>query len=80
MLAAHVNCTIVGASERGRLLRHDCDATRGDSGSPLLLHREGSYSLIAINVAVHTHGDASIGVAVPVATFQQAAKAASKTP
>ena len=80
MLAAHVNCAIVGASEKGRLLRHDCDATHGDSGSPLLLRRDGAYSLIAINVAIHAHGDAEIGVAVPVAAFQQAAEEAARSP
>lgn len=80
MLAAHVNCSIIGASEEGRLLRHDCDATHGDSGSPLMLRRKGKLSLIAINVAVHAHGDTQIGVAVPVATFQHEAAAAAKAP
>lgn len=80
MLAAHVNCTIAGASEQGRLLRHDCDATHGDSGSPLLLRHEGRISLIGVNVAVHVHGDSAIGVAVPVAAFQQAATTAIGSP
>lgn len=80
MLAAHQDCSIIGASEEGRLLLHDCDATHGDSGSPLLLRRDEELSVIAINVAVHTHGDTEIGVAVPVATFQHVADVAAQTP
>lgn len=80
MLAAHQDCSIIGASEEGRLLLHDCDATHGDSGSPLLLRRDSELSVIAINVAVHTHGDTEIGVAVPVAAFQHVADVAAQKP
>ncbi|MEM8914343.1 MAG: trypsin-like serine protease [Pseudomonadota bacterium] len=80
MLAAHEDCSIIGAAEEGRLLLHDCDATHGDSGSPILLRRNNSLSVIAINVAVDVHGDGQIGVAVPVATFQQFADFAVRNP
>lgn len=80
MLAAHQDCSIIGASEEGRLLLHDCDATHGDSGSPLLLRKNDSLSVIAINVAVHAHGDTEIGVAVPVATFQHIAELTNQNP
>ena len=40
ILSRHEGCRITGAMVQGRLVLHDCDATHGDSGSPLLV-REG---------------------------------------
>ncbi len=35
-LSMHVNCHIKGFTKENTLALHDCDATRGDSGSPIL--------------------------------------------
>lgn len=56
---------------KGRLLVHMCDATRGDSGSPILLREGNSYRLLAIHVAtLHQPGGEEYGLAVPADAFR----------
>ncbi|MBL4906652.1 MAG: trypsin-like serine protease [Sneathiella sp.] len=45
---------------------HQCDATRGDSGSPIFFVKDGTYSLIAIHSATARRSSGKvIGIAVP---------------
>ena len=75
MLSAHTGCSVVGWD--GDLMLHDCDGTRGDSGSPILLRRYGETVLIGINAGFRESGDTVLGIAVPAARFQGAARAAT---
>lgn len=47
-LSAHLDCRILAAYPDGSFI-HDCDTTRGDSGSPILLERDGEWRLIAVD-------------------------------
>ena len=56
------------ASER--LLTHDCSATRGTSGGPLLALRDDHWEVVGINMAV----TAAANIALPVAALPEAPK------
>ncbi|WP_022727016.1 trypsin-like serine peptidase [Fodinicurvata sediminis] len=72
LLAAHSGCSVEGTAESGRILLHNCDATRGDSGSALLLKsQEGDYRILGVSVAVRQYGNQSYGVAVPSLNFSE---------
>lgn len=66
-LTADVNCQIVAkaADANGRiLLRHDCTATHGASGAPVLVRDGGLWRIGGINVAARK-GEASGIAAIP---------------
>jgi protease YdgD len=57
LLMADAQCRIVGRfvdSDGQLLLRHDCAATNGASGAPLLIDRDGRWQIAAIDVAAET--------------------------
>ena len=72
VVAADLDCRIEGSARDGggrRLLVHDCAATRGSSGAPVLVRAaDGAWRVIGVHVASHRH--ATGGVAVPVAGFR----------
>ena len=73
MLTADEDCEISGLQKgkTGILLLHQCDATKGDSGSPLFLFDGKSYALLGIHVATLTrNGGRMEGVAVSVNMFR----------
>lgn len=47
-----------------RLLRHDCDGTWGDSGSPILIETKDGWRVLALHVAVAERGEKSFGIGV----------------
>ena len=49
--AAHQGCRILGRFKDTPLLAHDCDATKGDSGSPILRQFGDEFRVIAMHVA-----------------------------
>jgi len=49
-LACHV-LHVATLSGGARFVSHDCAATRGTSGAPLLTKRDGGWAVIAINIA-----------------------------
>jgi protease YdgD len=49
-LGCHV-LRVIGLPGGARFLTHDCAATRGTSGGPLLVRQEGGWAVIAINIA-----------------------------
>ena len=66
-------CHVVGEAEGGRMLLHDCDATFGSSGAPLLLITPGGAEIVGLQSAVVQVEDGrSMGAAVPVSAFQKA--------
>jgi len=68
ILTVHDGCILLGRGSGGRLLFHDCDATHGDSGSPILLRRGDRYTVIGIHVATGRRSGRSIGISA--AAFQ----------
>ncbi|MBO0334187.1 S1 family peptidase [Sneathiella sp. CAU 1612] len=72
ILTADEDCKISGIqqSKMGFLLRHQCDATQGDSGSPLFLYDGKNYSLIGIHVATFSSSNGvTEGIAVSLDMF-----------
>lgn len=80
MLSVHEGCSVRGRLAEGRVLLTDCDATRGDSGSPLLMRDEtGKISLVGVTSAV-VDGDLDHGTFVVATSAFQAALASRPTP
>ena len=48
------------------LLRHDCDATFGDSGSPILWRRDAEWFVVGVHVAAQRSAAGAVGLAVAV--------------
>ena len=75
ILTQHHGCQLIARAENGRLLLHDCDATFGSSGAPLLLVTPGGAEIIGLQSAVVTLEDGrTFGAAVPIAAFRRAAQ------
>jgi protease YdgD len=73
ILTEDSGCRLVSKAEKGRLLLHDCDATYGSSGAPLLLETEDGPEIIGLQSAVVELEDGrSFGAAVPVDAFRNA--------
>jgi len=78
ILTVHDDCEITGARNNGKnngtVLIHRCDATNGDSGSPILVRMGEEYRLIGIHVATVTikKSRGVLGAAVSIDTFRQA--------
>ena len=72
ILTAHRGCRLLGWTADRTRVTHDCDATLGDSGSPILAVEGGMYRLVAMHVAVRTRGGRTLGVAIPAASFLSA--------
>lgn len=47
-LSGHMNCTVLTAYPDGSFI-HTCDTTQGDSGSPIMVFRDGEWRLIAVD-------------------------------
>ena len=77
ILTVHDGCRFVGL-QLERLALHDCDAVKGDSGSPILTRGNGGYRLIAIHVATLARPDGTrLGVAIPATTIRNGTDAGS---
>lgn len=66
-ITADRDCRIVAmATDAGGrpLLRHDCAATRGVSGAPVLVHENGQWCVAGINVAAARDGPGGIATTV----------------
>jgi protease YdgD len=67
-------CDLLAKGEGGRLLIHDCDATFGSSGAPLLLITRDDAQIIGLQSAVIQLEDGrQAGAAVAVDAFRKAA-------
>lgn len=58
------DCSPLGFANEAKLLLHDCDATFGDSGSPLLVARGTGFDVLGVQVAAATSGGREVGAAV----------------
>jgi protease YdgD len=65
MLTKHEGCKLLPPVSTN-LLRHDCDATRGDSGSPILTVEQGELHLAGIHVATTLGHGQPVGLAAMV--------------
>jgi protease YdgD len=75
ILTQHHGCRLVAKAESGRLLLHDCDATFGSSGAPLLLVTPAGAEIIGLQSAVVELEDGrSLGAAVSIDAFRKAAQ------
>jgi protease YdgD len=69
MLTRNRPCELAGFSRGNRVVRHRCDATFGDSGSPILLERNGTYHVVAVLVGIDPR--AGNGIAVTGTAFHE---------
>lgn len=68
ILTRHKGCDLAGETGDARLMLHDCDATYGASGAPLLLVTAAGAEIIGLQSAVVELQDGrTLGAAVPVA-------------
>jgi protease YdgD len=54
LLLADLSCQVIRtfvSADGGRLITHDCAATRGTSGAPLLVRQESGWAVLGINIA-----------------------------
>lgn len=49
VMTADWGCAIQGVSQRGRLIIHNCNVIKGDSGSPLLLFADGAFYAVGLH-------------------------------
>ncbi|MFO1068690.1 MAG: trypsin-like serine protease [Geminicoccaceae bacterium] len=64
VLSRQDGCHRLGTAAGGAVLLHDCDATFGDSGSPILLDGPDGYALLAVHVAMTEAAGHPAGAAV----------------
>lgn len=76
LLTVDAGCRLTGVSGDRAVFLHDCQATRGDSGSPLLRAVGGRYEVLALHSASNRREIGLTGLAVPSATFLAAVRAA----
>ena len=62
-LTVHDGCRVLGAAGTA-LLRHDCDATKGDSGAPLLMRQADRFMIVGVHVASTKNSAAVEGIAI----------------
>jgi protease YdgD len=75
LLTQDHGCHLVEQTKGGKLLLHDCDATFGSSGAPLLLLTPAGAEIIGLQSAIVGLQDGrSFGAAVPVDAFRDAAE------
>ncbi|MEX1035230.1 MAG: trypsin-like serine protease [Sneathiella sp.] len=81
VLTVDTNCKVnrIQSSKSGALLVHQCDATKGDSGSPLFLQTGKDFTLLGIHVATLPHSSGkSDGIALSVDMFRAGVSATQK--
>jgi len=70
ILTQHDGCSLTEFDAKGRVVLHQCDATFGDSGSPILLRRhDGEYHIVAMHIA--TDNKRARGIAITGAAFHE---------
>ena len=72
ILTAHDGCRLLGWTADQTVLTHDCDATNGDSGSPILAIDGGDVRSVGLHVGTLGRGDWALGLAIPAASFRTA--------
>lgn len=67
VLTVDRDCHVRQASTAQGLFTHNCDATFGDSGSPVLRRDGEGYRLLGLHSALRGRGDNAVGIAVGIA-------------
>jgi len=68
ILSAHTGCKVLKKSKR--IILHDCDAVKGDSGSPIMVQEDDAYAIVGIHVAtMKKKGRESVGIAIRAANI-----------
>lgn len=76
LLSLHDGCAIMGEAAKGRVLIHTCDATHGDSGSPLIMKTAEGLFVVGVTTGV-TRAEGQVhGVAVHATAFLDAIRQA----
>jgi protease YdgD len=70
LLSMHSGCAVVDRAMNDRVLVSDCDATRGDSGSPLLLVQQDKVFLVGVTSAVTQSGSTGASLIVHASAFE----------
>jgi len=73
------SCAIARIASRPSLIRHSCDATFGDSGSPLFLRQGVQLTLIGIHIGPVRHRAVLPGLGLLVDGFAEALRAAQRS-
>ena len=63
----HDGCALLGHD--GNVLLHDCDATYGDSGSPLLMLNNGGAVIVGMTTGARRVDGNDVGIAIDVRAF-----------
>lgn len=75
ILTQHHGCRLKNETAGGRLMLHDCDATFGSSGAPLLLVTPEGTEIIGVQSAIVELPDGrDFGAAVAIAAIRRAAQ------
>lgn len=70
IMSADWGCHLRGVSERGRLIIHDCNVIKGDSGSPLLVFADGYFYAIGLHVVdLKTEKDGTLAGVLSLSKF-----------
>lgn len=72
ILTANKHCEIIGLYPKQPLIAHNCDATKGDSGSPLLIKVKGQFQVFALLIGVQSFANGTsqgIAIAAPAIPF-----------
>ena len=69
VLSAVEHCLAWAVPGRPQLFFHSCDATYGDSGSPVFVRQGGGLALLGVNVGVRQHSSGAVGVGVRLSAF-----------
>ncbi len=64
ILTLNKRCSIVRQQVQQGILFHNCDATQGDSGSPILQYDNNQIRIIGIHVSTMGRGEKALGIAV----------------
>jgi len=62
ILTRNATCGIAGFLQNGAVFAHSCDATHGDSGSPILVRRGQSYAVVGLHVASSRNGGYGLAI------------------
>ncbi len=69
LLSLHNGCGVAGDVNGGPVLIHTCDATRGDSGSPLIIMTNEGPFVVGMIMGVTKAGNDERGLAVHASAF-----------
>jgi protease YdgD len=75
LLSLHDGCAILGQSDN--VLMHDCDATYGDSGSPLLMDSAGGAFIVGMTTGIAKLKGDDVGIAIDARAFVDRLKPAA---